>query len=358
MAAAPGELRHVLVTGGAGYIGSSVVELLLRAGYRVRVLDKLVYGDDAIRGLLDHPALELVVGDFRNVGTVVTATRDVDAVIHLGAIVGDPACALDEELTVEVNLSATKLLAEVARARGVRRFLFASTCSVYGASPEILDETSRLNPVSIYAATKLAAERILVAMADETFAPIRVRFGTIFGLSARKRFDLVVNLLSAKAVTEGRITVFGGNQWRPFVHVRDAAAAVFRLLEAPADVVENRVFNIGSDGQNHTIDEIGELIRQAVPDAEVVRTEGDGNATDYRVTCARIRDAIGFEPEWSLRAGIEQVLSEVRDGTIPDWRDPKYNNARFLRDVAPDALVRQAGWLDEVLVDKTTPLDE
>src|SRR4029079_6285270 len=227
-------------------------------------LDLLIYGTEPIEDSVAHPNLEIMKADFRQVDKVVQAMRNIDAVIHLGAIVGDPACALDEELTIEVNLMATRMIAEVAKGDGVSRVICASTCSVYGANDAMLDERSALNPVSIYARSKIASERVLMSMASCVFAPTLLRFGTIYGLSGRTRFDLVINLLTAKAMVEGKITVFGGDQWRPFVHVDDAALAVLMALEAPLSLVGNEVFNVGCDEQNYTIQQVGEMIKQLV----------------------------------------------------------------------------------------------
>ena len=185
-------VEKILVIGGAGYIGSALLPFLLKRGYKVRLLDLLMYGTEPIQGFLEHPNLEVMQADFRQVDKVVQAMNGVDAVVHLGAIVGDPACAFDEKLTIEVNLMATRMVAEVAKACGVRRFVFASTCSVYGAGDEILNETSPLNPVSLYAESKIASERILHPMAEDSFSPTLLRFGTIYGFSGRVRFDLVV----------------------------------------------------------------------------------------------------------------------------------------------------------------------
>jgi FlaA1/EpsC-like NDP-sugar epimerase len=198
-------VRRVLVMGGGGYIGSALLPKLSDAGYHVRLLDLLLYSTEPIQGVLSHPGLEVIQADFRQVDRVVEARQDVDVVIHLGAIVGDPACALDEELTIEVNLMAIRMIAEVAKGSGINRFLFASTCSVYGASDELLDEYSALNPVSLYARSKIASEQVLKNLAGPGFSPVILRFGTIYGLSGRTRFDLVINLLAAKAVVEKKL---------------------------------------------------------------------------------------------------------------------------------------------------------
>lgn len=332
--------RNVLVIGGAGYIGSALLPKLLNRGYRVRVLDLFLYGMEPISSIAKHPNLELVHGDFRHVDKVVEVMRDMDAVIHLGAIVGDPACDLDQRVTIDVNLGATQMIAQVAKASGISRFIFASTCSVYGACDEILDEKSEVKPISLYGNTKLAAERGLQSMADGTFTPTILRFATIYGLSGRTRFDLVVNLLAAKAKTEGKITVNGGNQWRPFVHVDDAALGVFKALEAPLSLVGNEVFNVGSDSQNRTISRIGEMIHEQVFTAELLLDETATDKRNYRVSFSKIHNTLNFEPQWTIERGILQVIEAVATGDVKDYRDAKYSNVKFLSESGAIEIIR------------------
>ena len=324
--------RTVLVIGGAGYIGSALLPKLLDRGHRVRVLDRFFYGFEPIRDVLSHPNLEIMQADFRRVDKLVECMSGVDAVIHLGAIVGDPACALDRDLTIEVNLMATRTIAEVAKGYGIRRFIFASTCSVYGASvdDELLTEESPLNPVSLYAITKLASESVLLDLASETFSPTCLRFSTIYGLSGRTRFDLVVNLLTAKALMDGEITIQGGDQWRPFLHVDDAALALLHTLEAPLPKVHQQVFNVGCDEQNHTIQQIGELIQKLVPSAELINQGSGGDRRDYRADFKKIRERLGFVARWTVIEGINQVIDEIRSGEVRDYRAAKYSNVKFL----------------------------
>jgi nucleoside-diphosphate-sugar epimerase len=342
--------RHVLVIGGAGYIGSALLPKLLHKGYRVRLLDLMLFGETPIASVIDHPNLEIIRADFRQVDSVVEAMRDIDAVIHLGAIVGDPACALDEELTIEINLMATRMIAEVARGNNVHRFLFASTCSVYGASDEILDEHSQLNPVSLYARSKIASERVLQRMADERFAPVLLRFGTIYGLSGRTRFDLVVNLLSAKAIVDGTITIFGGDQWRPFVHVDDAALAVFKALEAPLVSVHNQVFNVGSNNQNYTIQQVGELIHRLVPTATLLCQGSDGDRRNYQVNFDKIHNVLGFVPQWTMHHGVQQVIEAIQSGQVTSYQDVRYSNVKFLNEQGTSRMVRrETSWARDML---------
>jgi len=326
----PAKIRRALVIGGAGYIGSALVPRLLEQGYAVRILDLLIYGDKPISPWLQDPRLEVIQADFRQVDRVVSAMQDVDAVIHLGAIVGDPACALDEGLTTEINLMATRVIAEVAKGYGVRYFIFASTCSVYGASEQALDERSALKPVTLYARSKAASERVLLQMADENFAPVILRFSTVYGLSGRYRFDLVVNLLTAKALIDGEITIFGGNQWRSFVHVEDAARSIMHVLAAPLEVVRGQIFNVGSDEQNYTITQIGEMIHKNVPEAVIVNKGDEVDPNNYRVAFGKIRKVLGFHPEWTVQKGIEQVLAAIHSGLVKDYKQPEYSNIKFL----------------------------
>lgn len=322
--------RRVAVIGGAGYVGSVLVRRLLDSGYEVNVLDALMYGDEGIRDLYGRPGFTVIQGDLRDHEAVSRAVADADAVAHLGGLVGDPACELDETLTLEVNLDATRMIGQAARASGVRRFVFASTCSVYGASSEILDEHSATSPVSLYARSKLVSERLLNELRDEDFAPVILRFGTLYGLAPRPRFDLVVNLLTAKAVEENSITIFGGDQWRPFLHVSDAAAAILRCLEAPRYLVEGQVFNVGSDEQNHPVADLGALIQELVPEVHVTYDLTEVDPADYRVAFTKIRELLDFTPQRTLAEGMAEIKAAIERGEIGDYRARRYNNKRAL----------------------------
>jgi len=348
-------INKVLVIGGAGYIGSALLPKLLEKGYQVRLVDLLLYGTEPIEKFLDHPHLEVMQADFRQIDKIVEAMRDVDAVIHLGGIVGDPASALDEELTTEINLIATRMIAEVAKGSGVGHFIFASTCSVYGASDQMLDERSELNPVSLYARSKIASEKVLLQMADEHFAPVILRFGTIYGLSGRTRFDLVVNLLTAKAYVDKEITIFGGDQWRPFLHVDDAAQALLQVMEAPMRLVRNQIFNVGSNEQNFTIRQVGEIVHSFVAEAKVVNKGEDVDRRNYWVNFNKIHHALGFAPNWTVEQGVEQVLQALRSGRVGDYKDARYSNVKFLTEEGIYRLARHGnGWAYELL-NETSP---
>ncbi len=324
-------VENVLVIGGAGYIGSVLLPRLLEAGYRVRLLDLLLYGTEPIQEWLNHPRLEIVHADFRQIEKVVQAMHEMDAVIHLGGLVGDSACALNEKLTLDINLMATRMIAEVAKGSGIGHFIFASTCSVYGASEQMVDERSELHPVSLYARSKIASEKVLLKMADDRFAPIILRFSTIYGMSGRPRFDLVVNLLTAKAVVDGEITIFGGKQWRPFLHVADAAQAILLALRAPLSLVRGQIFNVGSNDQNYQIERVGEIIHQQVPTATLIHNNELADPRNYWVSFNKIQRLLDFAPTWTVEQGVAQIIAAFRNGQVRDYRDVRYSNVEFLK---------------------------
>jgi nucleoside-diphosphate-sugar epimerase len=321
---------HVCVVGGAGFLGSILAEVLLEEGHEVTIFDALLYGDDGIRHLLGRPGLTIAPGDLRDITATVRAFRHADAVVHLGALVGDPVCNIDERLTLEINRDATAKAAAIARGLGIGRFVFASTCSVYGASGELLDEGSPVDPISVYAHSKVESEQILLGQAGNGFWPTVLRLGTLYGHSQRERFDLVVNLLSAQAVSAGEITIFGGHQWRPFVHVRDVAEAVARCLQAPHATVGGRVFNVGGDDQNHTLVEIAEIIGQVVPGVRVNLAPAASQEADYRVSFAAIRSAIGFVPRRTVADGVAEIAASIAAGIVTDYTDARYSNYKAL----------------------------
>lgn len=319
-------VEDVLVVGGAGFIGSVLTRQLLDAGYRVRVLDLQLFGNDSLAEVMSHPRLEVIQGDFRNVHDVVRSLRGIDTVVHLAAIVGDPACAIHQETTIAVNYCAAKMMAQLSKANGISRFVFASTCSVYGASDAVMDERSALNPVSLYATTKIDAERALLEEADDVFRPTILRIATAYGWSHRPRFDLIVNLLSAKAVTDREITIFNGEQWRPFVNTRDIANCMKMVIEAPLEKVGAEIFNLGDNSQNYTLDDLGRLVSEAMPGTRVHHQRNNEDPRNYHVCFDKIRDVLGFKTEVSLQVGIREILGAVEAGEVSDWRDPIYSN--------------------------------
>jgi len=322
----------VLLVGGAGYIGSILARRLLETGVKVRMLDRLVYGYAAIEEILQHPNFELIVGDCRNIQTVVGAVQGASAIVHLAAIVGDPACDVDRQTALETNYAATRMLIEVAKGHRIRRFLFASSCSVYGATDAVADERSPVQPLSLYAQTKVDSEQALLAARSDSFQPTILRFATIFGYSPRPRFDLVVNLLTARAHQEGVITIFNGNQWRPFLHVEDAAQSILHLMRAPLGLVGGQVFNVGSPNMNYTLTQVAEKIREEFPELRVEHVE-NSDRRDYRVSFQKIRSQTGFESKRSLEHGIRELKQVMQAGKVTDYRDISYDNCKFIKTI-------------------------
>lgn len=334
----PTSVETVLVIGGAGYIGSVLCRKLLEERYSVRVLDNLTYGDGGVRDLCDDDNFRLIEGDMRSIEDVVDAIRGADAVIHLGALVGDPASSIDSQKTLELNYHSVKLAAEICKYHQINRFIFASTCSVYGQSDDptqLLTENSRLNPVSLYAQTKIESERALLDMADQNFSPTILRMATIYGLSPRMRFDLVVNILSAKAYNDGEITIYGGDQYRPNVHVADAAQAYIDCLEAPIQDVDSEVFNVGSNAQNYQIEEIGYLVSEIFPDAEVTFDREQEDDRSYQVDFTKIRNTLNYEMSHTIKSAAREIKTAFERGEFEDYTADKYSNYRTLEDQMP-----------------------
>jgi nucleoside-diphosphate-sugar epimerase len=321
--------RQVLVTGGAGYVGSIVVDELLEQGYRVRVLDALLHG--SVPSLLQswgNPRFEFAKGDVRDAKTRKQALEGISAVVHLAAIVGDPACARQPELASEVNLGATKALLRDAERFGVERFVFASTCSNYGRlnSEAFATEDFPLRPISLYAETKVAGESQVLSRANEDFCTVCLRFATVFGISPRMRFDLTVNEFTRDVSLGAELIVFGEQFWRPYVHVRDAAQAVVLALETPADTVRGAVFNVGDNEANHRKLDIVELLRERFPDARVSFVHKEEDPRDYRVAFDKVRAEIGFRAERTVADGIDELISLLASGLLEDPYAPIYRN--------------------------------
>jgi nucleoside-diphosphate-sugar epimerase len=321
--------RSVLVVGGAGYIGSLLSERLLQLGYKVRVLDALLYGKEPLRTVERHPDFQLMVGDCRNIRDVVSAIKDVDAIVDLAAIVGDPACEQDQGAAREINYGATRMLIEVAKGHGVGRFLFASSCSVYGATEHEMDEQSDTSPISLYAQTKVDSEKALLAAQSDDFHPTILRFATVFGLGYRPRFDLVVNLLTARAYQDGKITIFNGQQWRPFIHVRDVVEAIVMAMEAPVRLVSGEIFNVGDSSLNHTLQGVSEIIEEVFPGTTVEQI-ANSDRRNYRVNFDKIRNRLGFEARYTVEYGVKDLKAAFEKRIIRDYKDLRYHNQRFL----------------------------
>jgi nucleoside-diphosphate-sugar epimerase len=323
-------VERVLVVGGAGYIGSHIVSMLLNRGYHVRVLDTFMFGRESLASVAGHENCELIEGDVRDIEAVVRSVRNCQAIIHLAAIVGDPACEENRPLAVEVNRAATRMLVDIAKGYGVTRFVFASTCSVYGASDLTVDEHTAPAPLSTYARTKIDSEELLLAAKTDTFHPTILRLGTLFGISARPRFDLVVNLLTARAATTGKITIYNGEQWRPFLHVADAARAFIMVMEADPVIASGEIFNVGDARYNLRLSDLSAQIASLLPHVEVQHID-NSDKRNYRASFDKISRVMGFACTKSVEEGIREIRDAVLNREISDINSHQFNNLAAVR---------------------------
>lgn len=321
--------KRVLVIGGAGYLGSVLIPKLLRRGYKVRILDNLMYSSSHLKPLLSHPRCELLEGDIRNISTLVLALTDVDAVINLAAIVGDPACKHDPGSAIETNYLANKAVAETCKYFQINRYIYASTCSVYGqmTGREELTEESPLNPVSLYAKSKIQSEEGILDLMDENFSPTILRMGTLYGYSPRMRFDLVANAMTKSAAVEKKIFVHsGGKQWRPMLNVIDAADAYIKCLEAPIEKIRGEIFNVGSKNQNYRILDIARIIKKSVPGAELIIEKGGDDPRNYLVSFSKIESILKFRAKHTIEQSIAKIAKAIQSGIIKNVNDARYYN--------------------------------
>ncbi len=331
--------RHVLITGGAGYIGSLLTSELLRANYRVTVLDSLLFGGESLVPFLHHPNFHFVKADVTEPRAVKDALRDgwqkLDAIVHLAAIVGFPACqAVGRQVAWRYNVEATKMVFDQAVDLGVERFIFSSTYSNYGLSPdgEPVTEESSLNPQSLYAETKIAAEEFLLSQKEASCAPLIFRFATLYGISPRTRFDLIVNQFVLEAFTKRELIIYQRGYSRSFVHIRDVVRGVIMGLEAERSKICEEVFNLGTDNGNYSKDDIVRLILKRMPETVVEYKDltFGGDMRDITVSFAKIKKILGFDTTLDVDDGVREVLFALKTGIIRNPNDEKYRNAQFI----------------------------
>jgi nucleoside-diphosphate-sugar epimerase len=319
-----------LVSGGAGYLGIPAIDELNAGGRSVRVLDALLHGDqDELAADLDTRGVEVVRGDIRDPAARARALDGVGEIVHLAAIVGDPACARDPQLARAVNVEGTAALVAEARAAGVRRFVFASTCSNYGRIADAtvpIAEDGALAPVSLYAEQKVAVEQSLLNGAQAPMQVTCLRLATLYGVAPRMRFDLTVNEFTRDLWADRSLEVFGEQFWRPYVHVRDAARAIRLVLEAPAERVAGEVFNVGTTGENYRKLDLVDIVRSRIDRGTVSFVHRDEDPRNYKVSFDKIARVLAFEAAMTVPDGVAEIVAALDSGRFRDPFDGRHRN--------------------------------
>ena len=323
-------MKKVLVTGGAGYIGSVLVRILLNKGYFVRVADSLKFSGDALFDVAQNPNFEFIKADMRNEADVKKVIAGIDYIAHLAAIVGDPACSKFPEEANDVNWTASVSLFEQAEKAGIKRFVFASTCSNYGKMSDpnsFVDENSELRPVSLYAELKVKFENFLMHdKKNSKMCGTALRFSTVYGFSPRIRFDLTVNEFTRNVCITGEQEIWGPQFNRPYCHVDDLARAVVMVMEAPEEKVRANVFNVGDTKENYSKRMLMEEIQKQIPEAKAIYIEKTEDPRDYRVNCDKIKNELGFTITKKVPDGIREIIKLMRSGLINDPHSQKFRN--------------------------------
>ena len=326
-------MEHVLVTGGAGYVGSGLLRELLSEGYYVTCVDKLMFGGDSLLDIWHNVNFTFIKCDVNDWNAFSTIFKDhsFDAVIHLAAIVGDPACKLQSDLANKTNWSSSKWLVDKCVEVGVSKFIFASTCSNYGKmeNPEsYVNEDSKLAPVSLYAELKVKFERYILSemTKSDDFSPTSLRFSTVYGLSPRMRFDLTVNEFTKDLAVGRELVIFGEQFWRPYCHVKDFSNAFITVLKSPIEKVAYNVFNVGDTSENYTKQMLIDEIKKVIPGSRIKYVDKNEDPRDYRVNSDKIKRELGFKITMRVSDGIKEIKQIIQEGIIKDPEDQKYYN--------------------------------
>ena len=319
------KLKSILVTGGAGYIGSVLTHKLVELGYNVRIIDSLIYGRDGISDLISKNSVELIEKDIRDEKTLNEAVKEIDCVIHLAAIVGDPLCKKIPVAAKQINEDATKKLVNISKKQGVKRFIFASTCSNYGSASTIVDENSPIQPLSLYSKTKVNSENFILNTKNSSFEPCILRFATAHGLSPRMRFDLLLQEFLRDAILDKKIRIYGPNFWRPLSHVDDISNACITTIKSSKNLISGQVYNVGNTSENYTKKMLAEIIQEFVPSTEIEITGSKTDLRTYKVSFDKIKNNLKFISKKTIRNSIQDILSKIEKGNL-DPRASEFSN--------------------------------
>lgn len=308
---------RVLVTGGAGYIGSVMVSMLLEEGFDVVVLDRFFFGTETLRDVEQHPRLKLIKDDIRWFDA--TIMNGIDAVVDLAALSNDPAGELDPQKTLEINYRGRVRTAQIAKKYGVEKYVIASSCSVYGFQDHIVDESSPVNPLTTYAKSAVLSEQEILPMGDSKFSATSLRQATVYGLSPRMRFDLVINAMVLHLWKDGKLRIMrDGTQWRPFVYVKDTSMAFIKVLEADSDLVNGQIFNVGSNEQNYQIFPLAKMLAEALNMELQYEWYGDPDRRSYRVDFTKIKEILDFKPKYTPKDAAREIYRALEEGRLVD----------------------------------------
>ena len=319
------KFKSILVTGGAGYIGSVLTHKLVELGYNVRIIDSLIYGSNGISDLISKNSIELIEKDIRDEKTLNEVVKDIDCVIHLAAIVGDPLCKKIPVSAKQINEDATKKLANISKKQGVKRFIFASTCSNYGSASTMVDENSPIQSLSLYSKTKVNSENFILNTKNSSFEPCILRFATAHGLSPRMRFDLLLQEFLRDAILDKKIRIYGSNFWRPLSHVDDISNACITTIKSSKNLVSGEVYNVGNTSENYTKKMLAEIIQEFVSSTEIEITGSKTDLRTYKVSFDKIKNNLKFISKKTIRNSIQDILSEIENGNL-EPRAPEFSN--------------------------------
>ena len=318
-------LKSILVTGGAGYVGSVLVKKLVEQNFDVTVIDSLIYGKDGISELLDRNQINLLAFDLRETDKIEKSLKNIDCVIHLAAIVGEPLCKKIPTAAEQINEFVTKTLALLCKKNNVKRFIFASTCSNYGTSSEIVDENSPTQPLSLYSKTKVNSEKFILNLKNDSFEPCVFRFATAYGLSPRMRFDLLVQEFIRDAVVDNKISIFGADFWRPFIHVEDMASACVSAINANSDVISGEIFNVGNEKENYTKIKLANIVQKFLPSTKIEIIESKNDLRSYQVSFEKIKNNLNFLPKHSIQNTVAEIVEKIHQNKI-NPKDSEFSN--------------------------------